>query len=125
QGFGRAHTINPASPTDVHDDGAVAQQGEEPDAEDPTGTQADGEGTEAADPATAAQSAETSAAEGENAEGPAVMRTPDGTREVLVAGDSMLFFTQGGEAYLSHTTPAQPGATATLSTPAILDPFSE
>lgn len=107
QGFGRAHPIQPASPVDVYDDGAEAEA-------DPAG-----------DASSEAPAGGDAASEAQEAQGPAAMRTPDGTRQVLVAGDRVLFFTQSGAAYLSNVLPGQSGSDATLSTPAILDPFAE
>ena len=53
------------------------------------------------------------------------MRTPEGTRQVVAAGDRVLFFTQSGEAYLSEVKAAKPGTQASLSSPSRLDPLAE
>src|SRR5690606_6752717 len=45
-------------------------------------------------------------------------RTPEGTRQVISAGEYALFLTQDGAAYLSHVR----GATAPVA-PMLLDPF--
>ncbi len=121
QGFGRAHTIDAASPVDVHDDGTGAKS-EEPGTEDPAAEESDeaqGDDAPAPDPDTpGASDAEP------DADGSAAFRTPDGTRQVLVAGERMLFFTQGGEAYLSGVKAAAPGAAASLAAPVRIDPLA-
>lgn len=123
QGFGRAHTIDPASPADVHDDGTDAKQAESTDAEGAADKHPSADDT--TEPADSQQRPEGVSAESKDSEGPAVMRTPDGTRQVLVAGERVLFFTQGGEAYLSQSHQSQPDVAASLSDPVLLDPLAE
>lgn len=114
QGFGRAHTINPAAPGDVHDDGA-------PEAEDGAEeASADGESTS---PEAKPSDAEADAQKSDD--GAAAMRTPEGTRQVVAAADRVLFFTQNGDAYLSQVKAAKLGEQASLSTPVKLDPLAE
>lgn len=139
QGFGRAYPINPASPSDVHDDGAASNQAGNSGDEDPAAAaqaNASGDGSQGADatpvsdtPAAGEGNAATGSAEGaegaDQAEGSAAMRTPDGTREVIAAADRVLFFTQSGDAYVSQVRPAEPGAAATLSSPSRLDPLAK
>ena len=119
QGFGQAHTINPASPLDVHDAGA-AEAEPAADAEDQAVETTTAE--EAADQATANSQ---DAASATDADDTAAMRTPSGTRQVLVAANRVLFFTQNGETYLAQTSPSGAGATAKLSAPTLLNPLAK
>ena len=114
QGFGRAHTINPAAPGDVHDDGAPEAEGG---AEE---SSADGESTS---PEAKPSDAEAGAQKPDD--GAAAMRTPEGTRQVVATADRVLFFTQNGDAYLSQVKAAKLGEQASLSTPVKLDPLAE
>lgn len=122
QGFGRAWTIDPARPVDVQNDGTdESGADEEADAEDEneSGNEAD-----VAVEDSAASEAEDAERE-RSADGGASMRTPDGTRQVTAAGKFVLFFTQGGEAYLSRVNRSAAGQSASLDSPAKLDPFAE
>lgn len=123
QGFGRAYTINPASPEDVHDDGAGEAGTDAGDEQGENGSGDAGDAGAEDQPAAAdSEPAEGGAAAGDAA-GTAALRTPDGTRQVIAAADRVLFFTQGGEAYLSEVESIAPGASRELSAPKLLDPF--
>ncbi len=115
QGFGRAWAIDAASPIDVHDDGAADEAGAEADADEAQNADAAPEQPE---------TEESASADAGEQEGGAAMRTPDGTRQVTAAGDFVLFFTQGGEAYLSSVRSAASGAKASLAPPQRLDPLA-
>lgn len=114
QGYGRAHTIDATAPTDIHDEGVEDQPAQEAGGENAPAPSADS-------PKQSPQAEDT----GKTDEGAAAMRTPDGTRQVIAAADRVLFFTQGGEVYLSAASAAAPGGSASLGVPELLDPLAE
>ena len=79
QGYGQAWTIDPTSPRDIQSDAA---------------------GDDATDDDVADTGADVAAAQ-LAASDPAATRTPDGTRQVIAAGDRVLFHTESGGAYLA------------------------
>ncbi|WP_336652248.1 MULTISPECIES: Ig-like domain-containing protein [unclassified Leucobacter] len=93
-GDGRLWSIDPTMPRDFVDDGGSAQ---------PAG------GTESTG---SAVSDEVSAAS----------RTPEGTRDTVTAGDSVLFRTEDGEVFLSRF---EEGSERGLSDPVLLDPLAD
>lgn len=108
QGYGRAWVIDPASPQDIVEDAAEA----EPEAEATAEATAE-EAPEVAPVAVVEQPADAAGA----------MRTPEGTRQVIAAGNAVLFFTESGQAYLSRVSAGgAPGDEAT--SPALLDPLA-
>lgn len=104
-GNGRAWNIDPQLPLDLTEGGDGAQE---------DGAEADG---------SAAQTA--GSGEGDGASTAVAMRTPDGTRDTVIAGDTVLFRNEEGEVFLStFETPADGGA-AELSEPLPIDPFAD
>ncbi|WP_240422826.1 Ig-like domain-containing protein [Leucobacter sp. wl10] len=108
-GNGRAWGIDPALPRDL------VEEPEEP------GEPGSPDGGDAA-PARAAAGA---AAEGSPGD---AMRLPDGTRDTIVAGDTVLMRTENGDVYLSGFAGGADGgdgASAQLTEPRLLDPFAD
>lgn len=115
QGFARANMINGAAPIDIHDDGA-ANSVAEADAPEPR------EDTAALSESAAANSSEATSIAARDGSS---IRTPDGTQQVIAAGNRVLFFTQSGASYLAEVNTANGGSQATLEQPQLLDPLAD
>lgn len=99
QGFGQATVIDPTNPQDVKDQSA----------------------TDAGAPATTASTSPPTSGNSSGTEG-TQLRTPEGTRQVLAAGNSVLFFTENGKAYVSQV--ASDGGIQALSAPSEITPVA-
>lgn len=119
QGLGRAWTIDPASPQDVHDD----VQGAENEALAEDGAADEGGGGESDTAGAGDSDTQNEQASGEEQDSSGLaLRTPEGTRQVVAAGSFVLFFTENGSAYISRI--ASGGARAVLGAPQLLDPLA-
>ncbi|WP_245907493.1 Ig-like domain-containing protein, partial [Leucobacter massiliensis] len=109
-GNGRAWGIDAARPADLIEDRDGAADAADADSAEAGGVR-------------------TVAAESEDA---GAMRLPDGTRDVVVAGGSVLLRSESGDAYLSRLDASAPEGTssagsgpARLAQPRLLDPFAQ
>ncbi len=107
-GNGRAWPIDPAVPENLIEEGEEGEEGE--------GNEETGATEETAVPAGGTGNGDT--------EGPTAVRTPSGTRDAISAGDSVLFRTEDGQAFLSTVKDPDVDAAA-LSQPRLLDPLAE
>ncbi|MFV0435462.1 MAG: Ig-like domain-containing protein [Leucobacter sp.] len=105
-GNGRVWTVDPTLPKDLGDSDAAGEK---------KSKKKDKDDADAQPVAGAAGDDDT----------PNAMRAPEGTRDMIVAGDSVLFRTDDGEVYLSRFGDVASGAEAGLSDPMLLDPFAE
>ncbi|QZY53491.1 hypothetical protein KVY00_10965 [Leucobacter tenebrionis] len=111
-GDGRVWPIDPAMPRDLVED-AGADGGHE--SAETVLSGSEGAGSDA-DPGSDAGSGPASG------EAPSAMRAPDGTRDTVVAGDAVLFRTDGGEVFLSRF--AGEGGEV-IADPMLLDPSAD
>ena len=112
QGLGRAWVIDQAAPIDIRDD--LREPATDPTAEAAGGGEPESGGASGADASLLSAAGAGGA--------PHMLDTPDGTRQVLAAGERVLFLTEGGEVYLARVESAQ--AQLELSPPTRLDPLA-
>lgn len=133
QGMGRAWQIDPRSPRDVVSDDPTSadaedeETGDESSGENVAANSVTGSGFAAEDQAESDLDSDDSDDSDDSGDSADVgeFRTPEGTDQVIAAGNFVLFVTQGGSAYVAHVVPARAGLQAELGPLLPLDPFAE
>ena len=115
QGFAKANMISAAAPKDIQDDSAANNRAAAAQSPEPR------EDSAALNESAAANTPHTETTAGRDA---ASIRTPDGTKEVIAAGDWVLFFTQSGASYLARVKAADGANPARLEQAQLLDPLA-